>query len=96
MQTQEWTFDVLQEHDSLAFSVPANSIFVTQRLLGLLANDDQLAFILAHELAHQICRHGGEAISWCAPQRACAWLVHKQETQMLRLRCDWNLPNQWG
>lgn len=66
MQRSAWHFEVLQEHDDLAFSVPSGNIFITQRMLDLLANEDQVAFILAHELAHQISRHAGESIARCA------------------------------
>lgn len=72
VQREDWHFEVLQQHSSLAFSVPTGHVFITERMLGLLANDDQIAFILAHELAHLISRHGGESIARCAPTPACA------------------------
>jgi len=40
-----------------AFSLPGGYIYIFKDLLELLDNDDQLAFILAHEAGHVVSRH---------------------------------------
>ncbi len=39
------------------------TLVVNQGLLRALKDDDQLAFVLAHELAHALARHGAEALT---------------------------------
>ena len=39
------------------------TLIVNQGLLRALQDDDQLAFVLAHELAHALARHGAEALT---------------------------------
>ena len=37
---------------------------VYRGILELIDSDDTLAFLMGHEMAHAICRHGGEKVSW--------------------------------
>jgi predicted Zn-dependent protease len=53
----EWRFEVLLDSLVYAFSTPGGSIYVTTGLLAALENDDRLAGILAHEIAHVTRRH---------------------------------------
>jgi Zn-dependent protease with chaperone function len=52
-----YEFRVLASSDANAFSVPGGIIYVTEGLLAALPDDDGLAFVLAHELAHAALRH---------------------------------------
>jgi predicted Zn-dependent protease len=41
-----------------AFSIPGGYVYVYKSLLNAVKNDDELAFILAHEIGHIAARHG--------------------------------------
>ncbi|MBI4230947.1 MAG: M48 family metalloprotease, partial [Planctomycetes bacterium] len=45
-----------------AFAAPGGFVFVTSSLLSSLESEDQLAAVLAHEVAHVVARHGLKAI----------------------------------
>jgi len=49
-------FYVIEEDDKNAFSVPGGYVYIYKGLLDLL-NDDELAFVLAHEVGHIVSRH---------------------------------------
>ena len=51
--------------DSLAFSTASGNIWISQRLIGLVRSDDQLAFVIGHEMGHLMARHVGESITRC-------------------------------
>ncbi|MFN7016706.1 MAG: M48 family metalloprotease [Fimbriimonadales bacterium] len=53
----EFTFHILDEKDVNAFSVPGGFIFVNKGLLDFVSSDDELAAVLAHEIAHAAHRH---------------------------------------
>lgn len=53
----EYTFYVIDEKDVNAFSVPGGFIFVNKGLLDFVSSDDELAAVLAHEIAHASHRH---------------------------------------
>jgi predicted Zn-dependent protease len=53
----QWRFGVLNSETVNAFSAPGGYVFITRGLYALAADDDQLAGILAHEIAHITRRH---------------------------------------
>lgn len=52
-----WTFRVLASRDVNAVSLPGGFVYVTQGLVDFVADDAELAFVLAHEIAHVHARH---------------------------------------
>ena len=52
-----YTFKVLNMPDPNAFACPGGAIFITKPLLDKIKSDDELASILAHEVAHAARRH---------------------------------------
>jgi predicted Zn-dependent protease len=50
-------FYVIRQHVYNAFATPAGHIFINSGLLEALENEEELAGILAHEIAHVVCRH---------------------------------------
>lgn len=46
-----------------AFALPGGQVFITAALYARLKNEDQLAGVLGHEIAHVIHRHGAERIA---------------------------------
>lgn len=49
-------FYVIEEAEKNAFSLPGGYVYIYKGLLDLL-DDDELAFVLAHEVGHIVCRH---------------------------------------
>ncbi len=56
-------FQVLDSEEINALSVLGGYVFVTKGMLRLLENEDQLACVLAHEVAHVALGHGAAAIA---------------------------------
>ncbi len=55
-------FAVLRSDEVNAFAAPGGFIFITRGLLKSIQNEDQLANVLGHEIAHVAERHGIGAI----------------------------------
>jgi predicted Zn-dependent protease len=55
-------FYVVKAHEFNAFATPAGHIFINTGLLMAMENEDELAGILAHEIAHVYCRHISQKI----------------------------------
>lgn len=58
----DWRFGVLDSDAINAFSAPNGRVFITKGLYKLLANDDELAGVLAHEISHADLRHAAAVI----------------------------------
>ncbi|MFC6284645.1 MULTISPECIES: M48 family metalloprotease [Polaromonas] len=52
-----WTFAVLDDPGYNAFAAPGGYVFVTRGLLDRVADESELAGILAHEITHVTARH---------------------------------------
>jgi len=52
-----WSFGILESQDMNAFCAPSGFVFITTGLLRALQNEDELAGVLAHEVAHVCLRH---------------------------------------
>lgn len=58
-----WEFTVIEDETPNAFALPGGKVGVHTGLFKVAKNDDQLAAVMAHEVAHAIARHGAERIS---------------------------------
>lgn len=58
-----WEVVVFQDRTANAFALPGGKIGVNTGLLPVARNQDQLATVLGHEVAHVIARHGAERVS---------------------------------
>ena len=56
-QPFKYHFYIVKQHVYNAFATPAGHIFINSGLLGALENEEELAGILAHEIAHVVSRH---------------------------------------
>jgi predicted Zn-dependent protease len=56
-QPFSYHFYVVKQHVYNAFATPAGHIFINSGLLEALESEEELAGILAHEIAHVVCRH---------------------------------------
>lgn len=53
----KWRFGIVRSDAVNAFAMPGGYILVSSGLLKLLSSEDELAFVLAHEVAHVSRRH---------------------------------------
>jgi peptidase M48-like protein len=51
-------FFIMDIPDANAFDVPGGYIFISRKLIGFVASEDELAGVMAHELGHAVVRHG--------------------------------------
>ena len=60
----QWEFVVFDDPKTAnAFCLPGGKVGVYTGLLPLAANEDGLATVIGHEVAHAVARHGGERMS---------------------------------
>lgn len=60
----KWEFFVIDnDKEANAFCLPGGKVFVYTGLFKYIANDDQLAIVMGHEIGHALARHGAERMS---------------------------------
>jgi metalloendopeptidase OMA1, mitochondrial len=59
----EWEFNVIRSRQINAFCLPGGKVVVYTQLLRLVENEDQLATVLSHEIAHALAHHSNERIT---------------------------------
>lgn len=63
LQGYEWEFNVVQSDEANAFVLPGGKVVVFSGLLPITKDEDGLAVVLGHEMAHAIAEHGNERLS---------------------------------
>ena len=58
-----WEFNLVDSEDVNAFCLPGGKVVVYTGILKIAQNDDQLATVISHEIAHALARHGAERVS---------------------------------
>lgn len=53
----KYTFRVIDKDDVNAFALPGGYVYVFKGLVDKISNDDELAAVIAHEIAHVVARH---------------------------------------
>ncbi|MFP4351845.1 MAG: M48 family metallopeptidase [Puniceicoccaceae bacterium] len=59
----DWEFIYIDEDQVNAFALPGGKIAVYDGLFDVVENEDELAFIIAHEVAHVTARHANQRLS---------------------------------
>jgi predicted Zn-dependent protease len=59
----EWEFNALRDDHVNAFCLPAGKVAVFTGLLPVAENDDQLATVMGHEIAHALAHHASERLA---------------------------------
>jgi predicted Zn-dependent protease len=59
----EWEYCVIESRQINAFCLPGGKIGVFTGLLRVVQNDDQLAAVIAHEVAHAVAHHASERLA---------------------------------
>lgn len=62
-QNWNWEVTVFAERDPNAFALPGGKVGVHEGLLEVAVNQDQLAAVIGHEIAHVLAGHANERIS---------------------------------
>jgi beta-barrel assembly-enhancing protease len=100
-----FSFELVSDNEPNAFALPGGFIFITRRLVELCEhNEDELAFILAHEMAHVIRGHaidriiGSSAIKIASgvaiPNKPLAVWLRKLSLQFLESTYSQQLESQ--
>jgi metalloendopeptidase OMA1, mitochondrial len=59
----DWQVSVVRDRQVNAFCLPAGKMVVFTGILPVAANDDQLASVLSHEMAHALAHHASERVA---------------------------------
>jgi predicted Zn-dependent protease len=59
----DWRFNVIRSQQVNAFCLPGGRVAVFTGLLRIVENRDQLATVLAHEIAHALAHHANERVT---------------------------------
>jgi predicted Zn-dependent protease len=60
---EAWEVTVFEDRSANAFALPGGKIGVNTGMLRVATSQDELAAVVAHEVAHVIARHGAERMS---------------------------------
>ncbi|CAO3697713.1 unnamed protein product [Rhizopus stolonifer] len=64
MENMKWEFYVIDSPERNAFVLPGGKVFVFTGILPVVQNEDGMAAVLGHEIAHQLARHSAEKVSF--------------------------------
>ncbi len=59
----KWEFNLIKNEQKNAFCLPGGKVVVYTGILSVAKNDDQLATVISHEIAHALARHGAERMT---------------------------------
>lgn len=70
-----WEFTLLESKEENAFCLPGGKVAFYSGIVDKMENEAEMAFVMAHEIAHAVARHGGERVSWSRLQTLGGVLV---------------------
>ena len=59
----KWEFNLVQSKEVNAWCMPGGKVVVYEGILPVCKDDEGLAVVMGHEIAHAIARHGNERMS---------------------------------
>ncbi len=59
----QWEFNLIRSEQANAFALPGGKVAVYTGILPITQNEDGLATVLGHEIAHAVARHGAERMA---------------------------------
>ncbi|MDZ3824641.1 MAG: M48 family metalloprotease, partial [Pseudoxanthomonas sp.] len=62
-QRLDWEVELFEDPAANAFALPGGKVGVNTGMLDLAADQDRLAAVIGHEVAHVVYRHGAERMS---------------------------------
>ena len=63
VENYDWEFNLVEDESVNAFAMPGGKIVVFTGILPVAQNEDGLAVIMGHEIAHVVANHGNERMS---------------------------------
>lgn len=91
LEGYRWEFNLIENKSINAWCMPGGKVVVYSGILPLIKNDDQLATVMSHEIAHAVARHGSERMSQQLVQQgfgvalSIALAEKPQQTQQLAM-----------
>ncbi len=58
-----WEFNLIESPEVNAWAMPGGKVVVYSGILPITQNEDGLAVVMSHEIAHAVAQHGGERMS---------------------------------
>jgi predicted Zn-dependent protease len=106
-QNIPFTFQVVETDELNAFALPGGFIYVTSGLIEYVRTDDELAAVMAHEIAHVALRHGAQQLEYLAGAQLVLDTLSTSEPDIASIYQDENgqlalqmagmiLLNGWG
>lgn len=62
-RANQWDVQIIDDNTANAFALPGGRIGVNRGMFKVAVNEDQLAVVLGHELAHVVAHHPAERVS---------------------------------
>lgn len=59
----QWTYNTVEDPTVNAWCMPGGKIVFYTGIMNLMENDDEIAVVMGHEIAHAIARHGNERMT---------------------------------
>lgn len=69
LEGYEWEFNTIESSDANAWAMPGGKVVVYTGLLPITLNENGLAVVMGHEIAHAIAKHGAERMSQAMMQQ---------------------------
>ena len=63
LTNEDWQVHVIDDPEAQAFVIPGGKVFVFTGILPIAKNEDGLAAVLGHEIAHNVAHHTAERMS---------------------------------
>ncbi len=63
LKSYAWEFNLVENKEANAWCMPGGKVIVYMGILPFTENENGLAVVMAHEIAHAVARHGNERLS---------------------------------